>query len=300
MDEFIRKADVLIEALPYIKEFRGKISVIKFGGSAMGDEKLTQGVIEDIVFMSYVGMKPVIVHGGGPLISARMKERGKTPHFVDGIRVTDEETIHIVDSSLAEVNRWLVNQIEQLGGRAEGLHGRKADVVRVRKMLLSEDVGYVGEITLVRPAPILKVLEAGRIPVISPIGIGSDNHLYNVNGDQVSSWVAARLECHKLVLMTSVAGILKDEKNTGSLIPTLETDQVKQLIQSGVVSGGMIPKVNACLEALDKGVRKTHIISVNVPHALLLEIFTDKGIGTEIVKDRVQGTGYRGQGTEKS
>ncbi|MBI1976122.1 MAG: acetylglutamate kinase [Candidatus Omnitrophica bacterium] len=287
MDEFIRKADVLIEALPYIKEFRGKISVIKFGGSAMGDEKLVRGVIEDIVFMSYVGMKPVIVHGGGPMISARMKERGKVPHFVDGIRVTDEETIHIVDASLAEVNRSLVQQIEQLGGKAEGLHGRKADVVRVRKMAAREDIGYVGEITLVRPAPILKVLEAGRIPVISPMGIGNDNHLYNVNGDQVSSWTAARLEAHKLVLMTSVGGILKDEKDTKSLVSTLNTNQVKELMGSSVITGGMIPKANACLEALEKGVRKTHIISVNVPHALLLEIFTDKGIGTEIIKDRV-------------
>lgn len=287
MDEFIKKADVLIEALPYIKEFRGKVSVIKFGGSAMGDEELVRSVIQDIIFMSYVGMRPVIVHGGGPMISARMKERGKVPHFVDGVRVTDEETIHIVDASLSEINKSLVQQIEQLGGKAEGLHGRKADVVRVRKMSAREDIGYVGEITLIRPAPILKVLEAGRIPVISPIGVGNDNHLYNVNGDQVSSWTAARLEAHKLVLMTSVGGILQDEKDMNSLISTLDTNQAKGLMASNVVTGGMIPKVNACLEALEKGVRKTHIISVKVPHALLLEIFTDKGIGTEIVKDRI-------------
>ena len=240
--------------------------------------------------MSYVGMKPIIIHGGGPLISQRMQERGKIPHFVDGIRVTDEETMHVVDETLAEVNKSLVERIERLGAKAEGLHGRKADLIRVRKFIAKEDVGYVGEIVMIRPAPIYRVLEAVRIPVISPIGIGSDNHLYNINGDQSASAIAARLEAHKLVLMTSVGGILKNEKEPKTVISTLNADEAKQMIHSSVIHGGMIPKVIACLDSLGKNVKKTHIISANTPHALLLEIFTDEGVGTEIVKDSGQGT----------
>src|SRR3989338_8210930 len=286
MEEMIRKADVLIEALPYIQSFYDKTIVIKYGGAVLTDTVIRRNVLEDIVFMSYVGMRPVLVHGGGPYISKRIEEIGKEVKFVNGYRVTDEETIEIVEDELSKLNREIVKEIIALGCSAISLSGKEDHLIETKKHadIDGQDIGFVGEITKVNGDVIQKMITSDIIPVISPIGIGKDNFTYNVNADQASAEIARNLTALKLVLLTNVQGIMKKQSDPTSLISHINAAEVEELIESKVISGGMIPKVRACMRALDRGVKKTHIINGKIPHGILLEIFTDKGVGTEIVK----------------
>lgn len=291
MEKAIKTADVLVEALPYIRAFAGKTIVVKYGGKAMVEAALKERFAEDIALMKYVGMHPVIVHGGGPQISEMMKRLGKEPTFVKGIRVTDAETVGIVEMVLGGViNPEIVALINRHGGRAVGLTGKDGPLIIAKPMgakpmgvagKKSEvDLGLVGEIDGVDPGVLLGLEEARFIPVIAPIAGGVDGKTYNVNADIAAGAIAGALHAEKLLLLTDVPGIL-DAK--GTLIPTISKKETQQLIRKGTISSGMIPKVQACLDALDGGVAKAHIIDGRTPHALLLELFTDKGIGTEIV-----------------
>jgi acetylglutamate kinase len=291
MEKAIKTADVLVEALPYIRAFAGKTIVVKYGGKAMVEAALKERCAEDIALMKYVGMHPVIVHGGGPQISEMMKRLGKEPTFVKGIRVTDAETVGIVEMVLGGViNPEIVALINRHGGRAVGLTGKDGPLLIARPIgakpmgatgKRSEvDLGLVGEIDGVDPGVLRGLEEARFIPVIAPIAGGVDGKTYNVNADSAAGAIAGALHAEKLLLLTDVPGIL-DAK--GTLIPTISKKETQQLIRKGTISSGMIPKVQACLDALDGGVAKAHIIDGRTPHALLLELFTDKGIGTEIV-----------------
>jgi acetylglutamate kinase len=286
MEEMIKKADVLVEALPYIQSFYDKTIVIKYGGAAMTDNSIRRNVLEDIVFMSYVGMRPVLVHGGGPYISKKLEEMGKEVKFVKGYRVTDEETIGVVEEELDKINREIVREIISLGGSAISLSGKEDHLIEVKKHaeVDGEDIGFVGEITKINSDIIQRMVTSDIIPVISPIGIGKDGFTYNVNADQSAAEIARSLSALKFMLLTNVRGILKDINDPESLITHVSIAEVDDLVKKKILSGGMIPKVNACIRALERGVKKTHIIDVKIPHGLLLEIFTDKGIGTEIVK----------------
>lgn len=287
MDEIIKKADVLIEALPYIQSFYDKTVVIKYGGAAMTDPEIRRDVLEDIVFMSYVGMRPVVVHGGGPFISKRLKELNLEVKFVKGLRVTDEDTMEVVEQELEKVNREIVRDIIALGGSSLSLSGHDDHLIEVKRLLVEgEDIGYVGEVTQINADVIQRLLTSDIIPVISPIGIGSDGFRYNVNADSAAADIACALRAQKMVLLTDVRGIQADATKPDSLISHATQSEIESMIESGVIAGGMIPKVKACLRALEHGVNKSHIIDGKIPHGLLLEIFTDKGIGTEIVRSR--------------
>jgi acetylglutamate kinase len=291
MQELIKKANTLIEAMPYIQTFRGKTFVIKYGGNAMIDESLKQGFAQDVVLLRYIGINPVIVHGGGPQIGRTMERMGKKPSFVSGQRVTDEETMNIVEMVLGGlVNKEIVNMINQAGGKAVGLTGKDGGLVQARKLKMTKkseetgeteiiDIGLVGEVTEVRPGALDALDRGGFIPVIAPVGVGEKGETYNINADLVAGAVAGSLKAEKLILLTDQAGILDKDKN---LIPTLNKKNVETLVASGTIGGGMLPKTKSCFEALDAGCQKVHIIDGRVPHALLLEIFTKEGVGTEI------------------
>lgn len=286
MQRNIQKAELLVEALPYIRTLSGKTIVIKFGGNAMIDEKLKELFAEDVVLTKYFGMSPVVVHGGGPQISEVMDKMGKKPVFIEGIRITDGETMDIVEMVLGgKINKELVNRINQHGGNAVGLTGIDAGLIRARKLRRPRkgagiDRGLVGEVESISPN-IIRCLEQNRfIPVIAPIGVDNKGKTYNINADTAAGAIAATLKAEKLIFLTDVKGILGKD---GRLISTLTRKQVLSLIKSGVITSGMLPKVRACLEALDGGVKKTHIIDGRINHSILLEIFTKKGIGTEIV-----------------
>jgi len=295
MKALIEKADVLIEALPYIRAFYGKTIVIKYSGRAMEDETLKHSVMQDIVLMKYVGMNPVVVHGGGPQISGMMKRLGKEAKFIQGLRVTDRETVDIAEMVLAgTINKDIVSLINQHGGKAVGLCGKDANLIQAQKHFakvtsdtgeqIMADIGFVGDIANVNPK-IIQVLDAeGFIPVIAPNGVGEDGQTYNINADTVAGEIAAALRAEKLVILTDTRGILRDKNDGDSLIPTLDISEVEELIQSGIIETGMLPKVEACITALNAEVKKTHIIDGRISHSILLEIFTEKGIGTEIVK----------------
>lgn len=284
MEEAIRKADVLIEALPYIKKFHKKVIVIKYGGSILGEEKIRKGVLEDIVFLSFMGLKPVLVHGGGPNISDRMRHSGKKTEFVDGMRVTDEETLGVVEEELKSLNDIIVKEIAELGARAIGLNGKKDQLIQAEKKKAKIDLGLVGNITGVNAEAILNELGKDKIVVILPMGSGKDKKTYNVNADEAAASIAGAMEAEKFVLLTNVLGILRNPEDPHSFISTLTTKEARGLVENNIIQQGMIPKVKACIDALQKGVKKTHIIDARIPHGLLLEIFTDKGIGTEIVQ----------------
>ncbi len=286
MQEMIKKADVLIEALPYIQSFYEKIIVIKYGGAVLTDTTIRREVLEDIVFMNYVGMRPVLVHGGGPYISKRLEALGKEAKFIKGFRVTDEETMEIVEEELAKVNREIVREIVSLGGSAISLSGKDDHLIEAKKHadIDGQDLGFVGEVTKVNDDVIQRMITSDIIPVISPIGVGKDGRAYNVNADQAAAEIARSLGALKLAYLTNVHGILKDAADPESVISHVTLAEIEHLIETGVVSGGMIPKVKSCMRALERGVKKVHIINGKTPHGLLLEIFTDKGIGTEIVK----------------
>lgn len=291
MQASIQKAQILIEALPYIQSFYGKTVVVKYGGAAMSEGVVKEAVAQDLVLMRYVGMYPVVVHGGGPQIGEAMKQAGLTPQFIQGLRVTDSETMKIVEMVLVgSINQEIVALINRHGGKAVGISGRDGGLIGAQKHLLKKksekgteeviDLGLVGEVVSVDPL-VVKALESGGfIPIIAPTGAGRDGQAYNLNADVVAGEVAAALGAEKLVLMTDVDGIMD---KAGKLIPTLTKKEVQQLIKNGTISSGMLPKVESCLKALEGGVKKTHVINGKTPHALLLEIFTEKGIGTEIV-----------------
>ena len=286
MEKAIKKADVLIEALPYIKSYSGKIFVIKYGGSALINPEIKKGVLQDIVFMSYVGIRPILVHGGGPFINEEFRKLGKKVKFTEGLRVTTKDDITVVDRVLSQVNEGIVNDIKKLGGRALGMNATKKNIIKARPHKESKILGFVGEIDAVNVDTIRNAVRPRTIPVISPVSIGEDNELYNINADDASSEIAIALKAVKLVLLTDVKGIMRHKGDESSLISTLAMKDADTLIARKVIQSGMIPKVKACMNALRSGVSKTHIIDGRIPHSLLLEIFTDKGIGTEIIKDK--------------
>lgn len=285
--EMIQRAEVLIEALPYIRAFQGKTLVIKYGGAAMEQADLKAQFAQDVLLLRLVGIRPVIVHGGGPQIGALMKRLGKEPRFVGGMRVTDEETVQIVEMVLVgKINKEIVGLINLHGGRAVGLSGKDASLLRARKRLhrmpdgSSADIGLVGEVEAVNPEPIRLLEENGFIPVIAPVGVGEAGETYNINADLVAGDVAAALFAEKLIHLTDVTGINGED---GRLVSTLTKRDAERLIKAGVIDGGMLPKVESSLRALTGGAQKAHIIDGRVPHAILLEVLTKEGIGTEIV-----------------
>jgi len=284
MKEAIKKSKILIEALPYIKKFFGKVVVIKYGGSAVDEKGIEKGILEDIMFMNYAGMHPIVVHGGGPFISKMMKKAGLEPKFINGRRYTDEKTVRIIDKALYIINRKIVGELKQMGARAFGLSGRENDLIKVKKLSLGYDLGFVGEVTSVDTTVVKRLINDNMVPVIYPLGIGRDGELYNVNADDVASAIAAKLKCEKFVLLTNVMGIMKDKKNPKTLYHTLKASDVRRLIKDKIIDSGMIPKAEACVRAVKGGVKKSHILDAGMEHAMLLEIFTDTGIGTEIVK----------------
>ncbi len=282
MRDVIRKADILVEALPYIQAFAGKTIVVKYGGSAMEDQSVVRGILQDLVFFSAVGLRPVLLHGGGPLISRRMASRGRSATFIRGMRVTDCSMVRLVNTALEEVNAQLVRHIRALGGRAVGLVARHQVIVATPHRN-ARQLGFVGVVKTVRTDRIRQALNREIIPIVSPIG-SVNGQLYNINADDVASAVAASLHAEKLVLLTNVRGIFRPAGGSTSLVSTVSIRETQRLIRRKVIQQGMIPKVRACVAALKRGVKKTHIIDANLPHALLLEIFTKQGIGTEIVR----------------
>ncbi|MBI3322206.1 MAG: acetylglutamate kinase [Candidatus Omnitrophica bacterium] len=281
----VRKADTLLEALPYLQSFRGKTVVVKYGGSVIANAPLRRSILQDIVFLSVAGIRPVLVHGGGPEISKQMSRKGKPPRFVQGLRVTDAETLKMVIQALSGVNRMLVKELKALGARAQGLLGSESGLVRAEPYTIpGEELGFVGMVTGVNTGPVQRLLALGVIPVVVPVGAGWDHQAYNVNADETAAALAAGLKAEKFVLMTDVPGILTRREDPRSFLSTVTAGRAQELIRKGVIGGGMIPKAKACMHALQGGVRKTHMIDAEVPHALLLEIFTQQGIGTEIVK----------------
>ncbi len=288
----IERAHILLESLPYIRAFYGKTVVVKYGGHAMVDEDLKDFFAKDVVLMKYIGMHPVVVHGGGPQIGRTMERMGKTPRFVDGLRVTDDETMDIVEMVLGgKVNKEIVALINKHGGRAVGLTGKDGGLITARKMMVSRespagqapeimDLGHVGEVVGVDPRVIGTLKEGDFVPIIAPVGVDEKGVAYNINADHVAGWVAAALKAERVVFMTDVEGI---RDKGGELISTLPVSRVEELIEDGTITGGMIPKVRASVQALAEGVGKAHIVDGRIPHAILLELFTDRGIGTEIV-----------------
>lgn len=284
MERAIKKADVLIEALPYIKSYSGKIFVIKYGGSALINPEIKKGVLQDIVFMSYVGIRPIIVHGGGPFINEEFRKLGKKVEFTEGLRVTTKEEAQIVDKVLSRVNENIVADIRSLGGRAVSMNTSKKNVIIAKPHKESARLGFVGEIDKVNSDAIRDAVRPRAIPVISPVSAGEDKELYNINADDAASEIAMAVKAVKLILLTDVKGIMRQKGDESSLISTLAMKDADTLIGRKIIQSGMIPKVRACMSALTAGVSKTHIIDGRISHSLLLEIFTDKGIGTEIIK----------------
>jgi len=280
----IKKSEVLIEALPYIRKFFEKTIVIKYGGAAVEEKGIEKGILEDIIFMNYAGMRPIIVHGGGPYISKMMKRSGLEPRFIGGRRVTDAQTVHIIDRALRTINKKIVGTLKNMGAKAFGMSGKENGMIKVKKLKCEHDLGFVGEVTSVDTTVVKRLIKDNIIPVIYPLGIGRDGNTYNVNADDVASSLATALKAEKFVLLTNVNGIMKDRKDPKTLYDTIKAPEVERLIKRNIVNAGMIPKARACINATKGGVKKAHILNAGVPHALLLEIFTDEGIGTEIVK----------------
>ncbi len=278
-----QRARVLTQALPYIRQYNGKIVVVKYGGNAMINEQLKQQVMEDIVLLSLVGVKVVLVHGGGPEISELMTRLGKKPQFVDGLRVTDRETMDIVQMVLAgKVNKTLVSLLEAKGGRAMGLSGMDGGLIQAR--MKDPQLGYVGTISAVNIQPVLDLLEKGYIPVISTVGCDSEGNTYNINGDTAAACIAGALKAERLILMTDIAGVLLDKDRPETLISRLTISQATELFKQNVISGGMIPKVDCCIDAIYRGVESVIIMDGRVPHSILMEILTDEGAGTMVIK----------------
>ena len=273
------RAQVLVEALPYIQHYYNKIIVVKYGGNAMISPELQKAVMDDIVLLSLIGIKVVLVHGGGPEINEMLRRVGKESKFVDGLRVTDEETIDIVQIVLAgKVNKKLVNLLQNTGGRAIGLSGMDGHMIEAT--MQDERLGYVGEITHINTDPITDLLDKGYIPVISTVGCDKENHVYNINADTAAARIAGALKSENLILMTDITGVLRDKDDPSTLIPRIFVSEVPQLMSEGIIQGGMIPKMECCVDAIRRGVKKACIIDGRVPHSILIETLTDAGIGT--------------------
>lgn len=283
MKGYIEKAELLIEALPYFKAFNGSKVVIKYGGSAMIDEKLKSAVMEDIILMKYIGVDPIIVHGGGKEISSQLKKVGKETKFIDGCRVTDHETMEITEMVLSgKVGKSIVRQLHVHGVNAVGISGKDGGLLTCESVAHKE-MGCVGNVTHVKPQLLHTLINDDFIPVISPVGIDDEGNTYNINADQAALAIASALEADKLIYLTDVPGVLSIPDQEDSLLSVISSKEIKGLIKSGVISGGMIPKINCCKEAVDQGVSKVHILDGRVPHSMLIEMFTDKGIGTMVV-----------------
>ena len=277
-----QRAEVLTHALPYIKKYNGKVVVIKYGGNAMINESLKEQVMEDIVLLWLIGVKVVLVHGGGPEISEMMAKLGKKAEFVNGLRVTDKETVEIAQMVLAgKINKSLVNFLGKKGGKAMGISGMDGKLIEAK--IKNEDLGFVGEITSVNIQPIADLLDKGYIPVVSTLGCDKEGNTYNINGDTAAAFIAGALKAKRLIMMTDIAGILKDKDDPSSLIPYITVEEAKGLFADGTISGGMIPKVDCCIEAIEKGVEKVIIMDGRVPHSILMELLTNEGAGTMVV-----------------
>ncbi len=286
MSKFIDKASVLIEALPYIQRFNRKIIVVKYGGSAMLDESLKEQVIEDVTLLKLVGFKPIIVHGGGKEISTWVKRSGMEPRFVNGLRVTDEPTMEIAEMVLNRVNKSLVQKVEKLGVLAAGISGKDGGLLKVDKKLSGgEDIGFVGEVKEVNPKILFDLLEKDFLPIVCPIGYDDNYDTYNINADDAACAIAKAVNAEKLAFLTDIEGVYKDPKDRSTLISELSVAEAHELMGEGVIGGGMIPKLNNCIDAIENGVSRVHILDGRIPHCLLLEIFTNKGTGTAIISN---------------
>lgn len=287
MDKAMDKAEVLIEALPYIQRFNRKIIVVKYGGSAMVDEELKKQVIQDVTLLKLVGFKPIIVHGGGKEISKWVEKTGMTPEFVNGLRKTDEPTMEIAEMVLNKVNKSLVQNVQSLGVNAIGISGKDGGLLKVEKKLSDgKDIGFVGEITEVNPKIIMDLLEKDFLPIVCPIGMDENFVTYNINADDAACAIAKAVSAEKLAFLTDIEGVYKDKDDPDTLISELSVEEAKALIGDGFIGGGMLPKLHNCIEAIEQGVSRVHILDGRIAHCLLLEIFTNKGIGTAIIGDK--------------
>ena len=285
--KYLDKAEVLVEALPYIQRFNRKIIVIKYGGSAMLDEELKKKVIEDVVLLKLVGFKPIIVHGGGKEISRWVEKVGMEPRFIKGLRVTDEDTMELVEMVLGKVNKELVTLVQSLGVKAVGVSGKDGGMLQVsKKQVEGGDLGYVGRIEEVNPKVLYDLLEKDFLPIVFPVGLDEHFHTYNINADDAACAIAKSVSAEKLAFLTDIDGVYKDPDDPKTLIPELYVNEAEQLIEDGYIGGGMLPKLNNCIDAIRCGVARVHILDGRIPHSMLLEIFTDKGAGTAILCER--------------
>ena len=287
MKELLQKAEVLIEALPYIQRFNRKIIVVKYGGSAMVDEELKKHVIQDVTLLKLVGFKPIIVHGGGKEISKWVGKVGMEPVFINGLRKTDEATMEIAEMVLNKVNKSLVTLVQELGVNAVGISGKDGGLLKVEKKYSNgEDIGFVGEITEVNPQILYDLLEKDFLPIICPVGMDAEYNSYNINADDAACAIAKAVKAEKLAFLTDIEGVYKDPKDKDTLISELRVSEARELIGDGFIGGGMLPKLNNCIDAIENGVSRVHILDGRIPHCLLLEIFTNRGIGTAILGDK--------------
>lgn len=287
MKEILQKAEVLIEALPYIQRFNRKIIVVKYGGSAMVDEELKKHVIQDVTLLKLVGFKPIIVHGGGKEISKWVGKVGMEPVFVNGLRKTDEATMEIAEMVLNKVNKSLVTLVQELGVNAVGISGKDGGLLKVEKKYSNgEDIGYVGEITEVKPQILYDLLEKDFLPIICPVGMDAEYNSYNINADDAACAIAKAVKAEKLAFLTDIEGVYKDPEEKDTLISELRVSEARELIGDGFIGGGMLPKLNNCIDAIENGVSRVHILDGRIAHCLLLEIFTNRGIGTVILGDK--------------
>ncbi|MCR5233211.1 MAG: acetylglutamate kinase [Lachnospiraceae bacterium] len=286
MEKYYQKAEVLIEALPYIQKFNRKVIVVKYGGSAMSDEEIKKNVIKDVTLLKLVGFKPIVVHGGGKDISSWVQKVGKEPQFINGFRVTDDETMEIAEMVLGRVNKQLVAMVQELGVKAVGISGKDGGLLEVEKKYADgKDIGYVGNITKVNTKILEDLLDDDFLPIVSPIGLDSNFDTYNINADDAACAIAKAMHADKLAFLTDIEGVYRDKENKSDFISRLTVSEAKKLIDSGIVGGGMLPKLNNCTDAVEHGVNRVHILDGRKPHTLLLEIFTNKGIGTMFFAD---------------
>lgn len=286
LDEAQKKAEVLIEALPYIQKFNRKIIVVKYGGSAMSDEELQRHVIQDVTLLKLVGFKPIIVHGGGKAISSWVRKTGKEAQFINGLRVTDKETMEIAEMVLGRVSKNLVTMVEELGVKAVGISGKDSAMLKVKKRLSGgQDIGYVGEITKVDPKILFDMMDHDYLPIVAPIGLDDQFETYNINADEAACAIAKAVGADKLVYLTDVEGLYRDFEDKSSFISRISVTEAEELIADGMIGGGMLPKLSNCTEAVRGGVKRVHILDGRVPHSILLEIFTNKGNGTMFYDD---------------
>ncbi|MBO5057061.1 MAG: acetylglutamate kinase [Lachnospiraceae bacterium] len=286
MEQVLKKAEVLIEALPYIQKFNRKIIVVKYGGSAMSNEELQKNVIKDVTLLKLVGFKPIIVHGGGKEISRWVGKVGKEAQFVNGLRVTDDETMEIAEMVLSKVNKRLVTMVQELGVKAVGISGKDGGLLQVEKKYADgQDIGFVGDITEVNPKILYDLLEKDFLPIVAPIGLGDNFDTYNINADDAACAIAKAVGADKLVFLTDIEGLYKDINDKASFISRITASEADALIEEGFIGGGMLPKLNNCTSAIKNGVNRVHILDGRIPHCLLLEIFTNQGVGTAIIRD---------------